>query len=343
MIPVNILPLQRPYFSPSRGRELAWLLFCWLITVVSALALIFAWPQTRNLELIVNLYQWCSTPAGYFFKAISFLGEDEFFMVFIGVILWCVNKRLGFWTTVMLLTSGIYRGVIKELTFLERPPLEGVIHPPDTAFPSGHTLTTITVWGYLAVRVKKTGFTIWAVFLMAAMGLSRMVLGHHYLGDVLGGFALGIPFLLFFIWFGVQCVERGGVELSTPLLLAGSLIGPIVLTAVIPGADSPKLLGYLAGAAVGYILEKKTVRSITATAVPLQFIKVILGLAVLFGIVIGLGRVLPSGGPDASFIENMAAFTRYALGGIWGTLLAPALFVALKLTPREPAGGGNGT
>lgn len=337
MIPV--LPLKRPYFSSHRGRELAWLLFCWLIAAVSALILVLAWPQTRSLELIATLHQWCSTPAVYFFKAISFLGEDEFYMLFIGVILWCINKSLGFWTMVMLLTSGFYSSVIKALTFFERPPLEGVTHPSNTAFPSGHTLTTVTVWGYLALRLKKTGFTAWAVFLMAVMGLSRMVLGHHYLGDVLGGVALGIPFLLFFIWLSVQCVERGWAEkLSTPLLLAVSLIGPIVLTAVIPGADFPKQLGYLAGAAVGYILEKKHVRSSTATALPLQFVKVILGLAVLFGIVSGLGGVLPAGGPDASFAEKMPGFIRYALGGIWSTLLAPSLFVILRLTPREPAG-----
>ena len=335
---MDMPPLKRPYFSPNRGREFTWLLICWFVTVVCTLILIFAWPQTRSLDFILYLYQWSSTPVGYFFKALSFLGEDEFFMVFFGIILWCVNKSLGFWTTVMLLTSGVYRGVIKDLTFLERPALAGVIHPEDTAFPSGHTLTAITVWGYLAVGIKKTGFWVWAIIVMVGMGLSRMVLGHHFLGDVLGGFALGLPFLLFFIWLSVHFVERGWVEkFSVPLLLALSVAGPVVLTAVIPGVDSPKLLGYLAGASMGYILEKEKVRSITAASLPLQFVKVILGVVVLFGIIVGLGGIFPSGGPDAAFAAQMVGFFRYALGGVWGTLLAPALFVALKLTPREQA------
>ena len=334
---MDMPPLNRPYFSPNRGREFTWLLICWIVTAACSLILVVAWPQTRSLDFVIYLYQWgASSPVGYFFKALTFLGEDEFFMIFFGIILWCVNKNLGFWTTVMLLTSGIYRGVIKDLTHLERPALAGVIHPEDTAFPSGHTLTAVTVWGYLAVRIKKTGFWVWAIFVMVGMGLSRLVLGHHFLGDVLGGFALGLPFLLFFIWLSVQFVERGWVEkFSVPLLLTLSVVGPVVLTAVIPGADSPKILGYLAGACAGYILEKEKVRSITAAALPLQFVKVILGLAVLFGIIVGLGGVLPSGGPDAAFAVKMVGFTRYALGGVWATLLAPAVFVALKLTPRE--------
>ena len=333
---MNIPPLSRPYFSQVRKRERIWLIICWLVTIISALILIIAWPQTRTHELVAYFYQLSSTPVGYLFKAITFLGDAEFFMVFFGIMLWCVNKSLAFWATFMLLISSVYRGVIKELTFLERPYFEGVTHPPDTAFPSGHTLIAVTVWGYLAVRISKTGFWVWTVLLVIGMGLSRMVLGHHYLGDVLGGIALGIPFLLFFIWLSALFTEKGWLEkFSMPLLLGLALIGPVILTAMLPGADSPKLLGYLAGASFGYILEKEKIRSITATTLPLQVVKAALGLAVLFAIVIGLGGLLPSAGSDASFAAKMVGFLRYALGGIWATLIAPALFVGLKLTPRE--------
>ena len=333
---MNIPPLSKPYFSPLRERERIWLLVCWLVTIISGLILIFAWSQTRTHELVAYFYQLSSTPAGYLFRGITFLGDDEFFMVFFGIILWCVNKNLGFWVTFVLLTSGVYRGVIKDLTFLDRPHFEGVTHPPDSAFPSGHTLVTVTVWGYLAVCIKKTGFWVWTVLLIATMGFSRMVLGHHYLGDVLGGIALGIPFLLFFIWLSVKFIEKGWLEkFSLPLLLGLALVGPVILTAVLPGADTPKILGYLGGASLGYIWEKEKVRSLTATKIPLQVVKVVLGLAVLFGIIVGLGGVLPSAGADASFAAKMVGYLRYALGGIWATLFAPALFVALKLTPRE--------
>jgi len=58
-------------------------------------------------------------------------------------------------------------------------------------------------------------------------------------------------------------------------------------------------------------------------------------LTCLFGIIPGLSGVLPSAGPDAAFAAKMVGFARYALGGIWVTLAAPALFVALRLSARE--------
>ncbi len=330
-------PVTKPHFSPVRGREVTWLCVCWIITAVSALILVLFWTQTRSLDFIVALQQWRSTPVELFFRAFTFLGDDQFYMVFFGVLMWCVSKPLGFWTAFVLLSSGVYSGLIKDLTLLPRPALEGVVHPADSwAFPSGHTLTAVTVWGYLAVRIKKSGFWIWAVIAIALIALSRMVLGYHFLGDILGGLAFGIPFLMLFIWLSSLLVQRGWVEkYSMPLLLLLSVAVPVVLTAVMPGADPPKLLGYVAGAAVGYILEKEKVRSLTATALPLQFVKAIIGLAVLFGIILGLGGILPSGGPDAAFAAKMVGFARYALGGVWVTLAAPALFVSLKLTPKE--------
>lgn len=330
-------PVSRPYFSPERGRELTWLTVCWIVTAVSTLILIIAWPQTRSVDFIIYLQGWRSAPVEYFFRVFTFLGDDQFYMIFFGILLWCINKSLGFWSAFVLLSSGTYSGLIKDLTLLERPPLEGIVHPEHSwAFPSGHTLTAVTVWGYLAVRLKKTGFWIWAVTAIVLIGFSRLVLGYHFLGDVLGGLAFGIPFLLCFIWLSALFVERGWAEkFSMPLLLFLSIAAPVLLVAVLPGADPPKLLGYLAGASVGYILEKEKVRSITATALPLQFVKAVLGLVVLFGIVMGLGGILPSGGPDAGFAEKMVGFTRYAIGGVWVTLIAPILFVAFKLTPRE--------
>ncbi|HOB87378.1 MAG TPA: hypothetical protein PKO38_06800, partial [Bacillota bacterium] len=172
----------------------------------------------------------------------------------------------------------------------------------------------------------------------AFIGFSRLVLGYHFPGDILGGIALGLPFLLLYIWLNHLFVRHKWAEkFSMPLLLVFSVALPVILTAVMPGADPPKLLGFLAGASFGYVIEINKVRSATATSLPRQIIKVILGLAVFFGIVVGLSSILPSGGPDAGFAAKMVGFARYALGGLWVTLLAPSLFVALKLTPRQEA------
>ena len=322
--------LKRPFFSENPKHEKLWIEILLAIAAVAGLILIMAWPQTRSLELIAALQQWRSTPVELFFRVFTFIGDDQFFMIFFGILIWCVSKSLGFWGAFMLLASGTYSNLIKDLTLLERPAIEGVVHPPGSyAFPSGHTLTAVTVWSYLAARLKKRGYWIWAAVAVVLIGFSRMVLGYHFLGDILGGLAFGIPFLLLFLWLSALLYEKGLLEkFSTPFLLAASIIIPVVLLAVLPGADPPKILGYLAGASFGYVLEKEKIKTMVKAPLFKQIIKVIIGLAVLFGIIIGLGGLLPSAIKPLGFI-------RYALGGIWVTLLAPLLFSVVGLAGRE--------
>ncbi|MBS4022596.1 MAG: phosphatase PAP2 family protein [Dethiobacter sp.] len=325
---MNSPPVTRPYFSAVPAREKLFLRSCWAVAVVFSLILVIFWTKTRDLGLILHLQQFRTTPVETLFRFFTFLGDDQFYMIFFGVILWCVSKPLGFWTAFVLLTSGTYSGLIKDLTLLERPALPGIIHPDNSAFPSGHTLTAITVWGYMAVRLRKRGFWLWTAVAVVMIALSRLILGYHFLGDVLAGAALAIPFLLLFLWLSVSFTEQGwDKKFSLPLLLVLALAVPAFLAVVLPGSDPPKLMGYLAGAGIGYILEKEKVRSTVAAPLLKQIIKSLVGLAVLFGIIMGLGPLLPSSVTALGFI-------RYALGGIWVTLLAPALFVKLKLAQR---------
>jgi membrane-associated phospholipid phosphatase len=327
---VDFRPVKKPYFSNDPKRESFWIKFLLGVSLISALILVSAWTFTRSVEFISALQQWRSAPVELLFRVFTFIGDDEFFMIFFSVLLWCVSKTLGFWGAFMLLTSATYSNLIKDITLLERPPIEGVVHPAGSyAFPSGHTLTAVTVWGYLAVRIKKRGFWIWAFAAVILIGFSRMVLGYHFLGDVLGGLAFGIPFLLFFLWVSAKFAEKGWIDkFSMPALLILSIALPVLLAAVLPGSDPPKILGYLGGASFGYILEKSKVRSLVKNAMPAQVLKTLVGLAVLFAIIIGLGGLLPSAVTHLGFI-------RYALGGVWVTLGAPALFVFLKLSRQE--------
>ncbi len=323
-------PVRKPYFSEDPQRESFWIMFLLGVTVISAAILVLAWPLTRSVEVIAALQSWRVGPVEFIFRAFTFLGDDEFFMIFFSVIIWCFSKSLGFWGAFILLSSATYSNLIKDITVLERPPLEGVVHPEGSyAFPSGHTLTAVTVWGYLAVRVNNKALWIWAVVAVVVIAFSRMVLGYHFLGDILGGLAFGIPFLLAFLWLSSKFAEKGWIEkFSMPVLLILSLAVPVFLVAVLPGADPSKILGYLAGASFGYIIEKEKLRVSVKSPALSQLIKVMAGVAVLFGIIVGLGGLLPSSVTALGFI-------RYALGGVWVTLGAPYLFVSVGLSRRE--------
>ncbi len=327
---MNLPPVMKPYFSEDPKRESFCIKILLAVTIISATILILAWPMTRSPELITSLQSWRFGPIDFLFRVITFLGDDEFYMIFFSILIWTYNKTLGFWGAFVLLSSATGSNLIKDITMLERPPIEGVTHPEGSyAFPSGHTLTAVTVWGYLAVRLKNKAFWVWSIAIVVLIAFSRMVLGYHFLGDILGGFALGIPFLLFFLWLSNLAAEKGLIEkLTTPLLLILSIAVPVLLVAVLPGADPPKILGYLAGASFGYIVEKEKLRVSVKSPAISQLIKGLAGVAMLFGIIFGLGGLLPSSVTALGFI-------RYALGGVWVTLGAPYLFVSVGLSRRE--------
>ncbi len=334
-------PVRRPYFSVHRRREIFWLIFCWVAVALCSILLHRYWGWTRSMEMTNYLQQFRSIkPVESLFRAFTFLGEDEFYMIFFGIIIWCFNKSLGFWAAAVLLLSGLVSSVTKDIFALGRPVLEGMQQLESYAFPSGHTLTAVTVWGYLAIRLKQRWFWIWTAVVIILTPFSRIILGYHYPGDILGGYAIGIPLLLLLVWLSSLFVERGwGQHLSGKLLLFFCLLGPVLLTVLDPQDDIAKLMGLLAGAAAGYIIEQKRVRSVPRSHWALQLLKSAIGLAVLFGIVIGLKPFLSSGNPA---LQTACYFLRYGLVGIWVTLAAPALFVALKLTPRQKELQGAG-
>jgi membrane-associated phospholipid phosphatase len=90
----------------------------------------------------------------------------------------------------------------KALIGRTRPPLSEAVPPYETSpsFPSGHTLnatviTAIVVYLLLrrldSARARAATVVAGAVF-VATMGLSRVFLGHHWLTDVVAGWALGL-------------------------------------------------------------------------------------------------------------------------------------------------------
>ena len=111
--------------------------------------------------------------------------------------------------------SGILDWSLKRIIQRPRPTgSEAFLYGTSFSFPSGHALGSLVVYGMLAYLVvafivhsrrARLGVSALAAFLVAAIGLSRLYLGVHYLSDVIGGFAVAT------VWLSV-CVS--GLEIT---------------------------------------------------------------------------------------------------------------------------------
>ncbi len=140
-------------------------------------------------------------------KAVTWLGSGGVLWTLIGAAAVLLALRRRWRLTAYLLVAGagalVLDPVLKALVGRLRPVLaHPVAHGNGNSFPSGHALGSIVCYGALflvflpaARGTWRRVFTAVIVTLIAAIGISRLLLGVHYLSDVLGAWALGITWL----------------------------------------------------------------------------------------------------------------------------------------------------
>lgn len=128
--------------------------------------------------------------------------------VVVGLLCW----RWRDWTPLVLTVVAVGGSLVltvlgKDAIGRLRPPEQYAIPPYETSFswPSGHSLNALVISGILAYLVIRhiwdrpawLWMLVGALFAVyaASMGLSRVYLGHHWLTDVIGAWALGLAWL----------------------------------------------------------------------------------------------------------------------------------------------------
>ena len=119
------------------------------------------------------------------------------------------NKKINICIILNLLGIFILNNVlIKNIIARDRPTGINIIEENGYSFPSGHAAISTVVYGYLIYLIynyvsnKKLKYVLISILsiIVLVVGLTRIYLGVHYTSDVLGGYLLGISYLLIFTY-----------------------------------------------------------------------------------------------------------------------------------------------
>jgi undecaprenyl-diphosphatase len=134
---------------------------------------------------------------------------------------WQMRRQIAFYWTGMLGAAVLFGG-IKELVARVRPSsVIGDLHQHGYSFPSGHSTMSVAwalmlflvFYPHLSERFRRA-FVVFCLLFAAAVPLSRIYLGVHYLSDVAGGAVLAVFWVMLAAWF------FGGYPFTTPQKLS---------------------------------------------------------------------------------------------------------------------------
>ena len=141
-----------------------------------------------------------------FFLAVTHFGEFAIVTLFVALIYWSLNKKVGEFLIINLSFGFLLNQIFKMIFCIERPwilsdkikPVPDAIgHATGYSFPSGHTARATAIWGGLIIQLwdkKITRYVLLALILLIAF--SRNYLGVHTPQDVIVSLILSIAVLI---------------------------------------------------------------------------------------------------------------------------------------------------
>lgn len=152
-------------------------------------------------------------------RALAFLGHPPVAAAWTAVLALIIARRLGRRYGALIVAAAgvaVVTTAIKVLADRPRPAAGAGLDP---SFPSGHTAYVTAVLGLTAILLAERGrrtLAAAALLVVAAMGPSRVLLGVHWLSDVLAGYAIGAAWLALVVAYGLPWARRGAGRLRAP-------------------------------------------------------------------------------------------------------------------------------
>ncbi len=275
-----------------------------------------------------------------FFSIITHLGSETFLIIFGLVFFWCIDKKRGYYILSIGFIGTIICQFLKIFFRIERPwvrdtefkPLKSAIADAGGySFPSGHSQSSVGVFGAIARSDKNIIIRIISIAICVLVPFSRLYLGVHTPLDVAVGVLISLV-LVFALYPIIDRAMQKPAIMRFVLLLAVFLsLGYFIyskfynfpsdvdkdnLNHAITSAS--KLIGCTLGIYVAFEMDVNFIHFETKACIWAQFLKLGTGLIPLLLIKEGLKAPL-----NALFSGSCAADgIRYFLlvlfaGGIW--------------------------
>lgn len=287
-----------------------------------------------GLLVIQNIQQVQSPFLNVFFRSITFLGDEVFYLIFFPALLWCIDFKLGIRVGVLFLLSVYFNTLLKIIFQQPRPfyllsTIE-LSYAEGFGFPSGHAQSSILVWLSLAYQMGKRIMWFFAFFLSFLIGFSRIYLGVHFPHDVVGGWLVGG--LIFYLYhFSIRSRVEGAkkirISFKTQLLFISLL--PVIILIFPVNNDIISVIAALTGVGWGLVINSQFIHFQGNLGTFWQrAVRLLVGVLGIVCLYYGLRLLFPQSG---HFAYKFFRFIRYALLGMWIGAGAPWMFLKLQL------------
>ena len=276
-----------------------------------------------------------------FMMGITHLGDEIAFLVVAMILVWCVDKRTGYYVMAVGFLGTITNQFLKLWFRIPRPWVmdsnftileqarEGA---SGYSFPSGHTQSAVGTFGSLAYTAKSRFLRIASIVVAVLVPFSRMYLGVHTPLDV--SVAAVIALTLVFV---LKPVVLGSNKWVFPCFLGIMVAVACAYLCFVEKYPFPSntdlrnlesgyknaytLLGAILGLVVVYVLDESWLHFPTKAVWWVQVLKVTIGLALVLVVKTCLRAPL-----NAVFGDMVGRSVRYFLMVIVGGVLWPTTF-----------------
>ena len=139
-----------------------------------------------------------------FFKIITKFANVITVICLLIILLLVIKDNNRYILGITAIITTVVNNLLKVIIMRPRPSHEALINQSGYSYPSGHTMISVAIYGFLIyytfkqINDKKIKTIIISLLtiLIILIGISRIYLGVHYPSDIIGGYLLSLTILI---------------------------------------------------------------------------------------------------------------------------------------------------